>query len=463
MSGAVDVAIVGAGPGGYVAAIRAAQLGMKVLVVDKEKELGGTCLRVGCIPSKALLESTELYARAKGDFAVHGIRVAPEFDLDAMMKRKESIVGQLTKGVAALFKKNKVAVVQGTARLAAGGKLLVDGTPIEARNVLLAPGAVPVVLPGVPFDGDRIVDSTGALSFPDVPAELVVIGAGYIGLEIGSIWARLGSKVTVLEFLPRILPGMDDEIVRQAQRILQRQGLKFELGVRVSGAKVEGSRVVVTAASEMEGGPARSYACDRLLVAVGRRLNAEGLGLNEAGIELDAKGRILVDGHFRTTAPNVAAIGDAIGGMMLAHKASEEGIAAVEIMAGKAGRVNYDAIPGVAYTDPEIASVGKTEEQLKEAGIPYRKGTFPFLANGRAKALGAKEGLVKILAHEKTDRILGAHIFGPRAGELIAEIALAMEFGGSSEDLGVTCHAHPTLAEAVKEAALAVTGRAIHI
>jgi dihydrolipoamide dehydrogenase len=457
-----DLAVVGAGPGGYVAAIRAAQLGMKVFVVDREKDLGGTCLRVGCIPSKALLESTELYARAKGDFAVHGIRVAPEFDLDAMMKRKESIVGQLTKGVASLFKKNKVASAQGIATLAAGPRLLVDGKAIDAKHILLATGAVPVALPGVAIDGDRIVDSTGALAFPEVPGELLVIGAGYIGLEIGSIWARLGAKVTVLEFLPRILPGTDDEIVRQAQRVLTRQGIAFELGVGVSGARVEGTRVVVTASGKKEG-ETRTWSGDRLLVAVGRRPNTDGLGLADAGVAVDEKGRVKVDDKFRTTAPGVYAIGDLIGGMMLAHKASEEGVAAVQIMAGLAGHVNYDAVPGVAYTDPEIAAVGKTEEQLKEAGIAYKKGTFPFLANGRAKALGAKEGLVKILADAKTDRILGAHILGPRAGELIAEVALAMEFGGSSEDLGTTCHAHPTLAEAVKEAALAVTGRALHI
>jgi len=458
-----DLVVIGAGPGGYVAAIRAAQLGLDTACIEEVKALGGTCLRVGCIPSKALLESSELYSEAvHGGLDDHGMEVGDvKLDLEKMLKRKDKVVKGLTQGVAGLFKKNKITRYEGHGKLAGPGKVSVetkDGpVEIEAKNVIIATGSKVATLPGIEWDGDRIGGSTEALSYPEVPEKLVVIGAGYIGLELGSVWSRLGSKVTVLEYLDRILPGMDNEVAKEAQKILKKQGLEFQLGAKVTGAKVEGDKCVVT----VEG--ADPIECDRVLVSVGRKPNTDDLGLETVGLELDARGRVPVDEHFQTPVEGIYAIGDVIRGPMLAHKAEEEGVACVEGIVTGYGHVNYDAIPGVAYTHPEIASVGKTEEQLQEAGIPYRKGKFPFLANGRAKALNQTEGFVKILAHEETDRVLGVHIIGPRAGDLIAEAAVAIEFGASSEDIARASHAHPTLAEVVKEAAFAVDGRAIHI
>ena len=456
-----DLVVIGAGPGGYVAAIRAAQLGLKTACVERESALGGTCLRVGCIPSKALLESSELYADAKSSFASHGIKVGGlEFDLAAMLKRKEQIVSNFTRGVDGLLKKNKVARLTGHGRLLEPGRVEVEGKEgkqvIQARHIILATGSKPASLPGVELDGNRVGTSTEALAWPEVPKHLVVIGAGIIGLELGSVWLRLGAKVTVVEYLDRILPGTDSELVAEAHKLFTRQGFEFRLGKKVTGARATSSGAVV----ECEGEP--PIECDRVLLAVGRVPNTDNLGLENAGIQLDKRGRIPVDPHFATTAPGVYAIGDVIAGPMLAHKAEEEGVACVEHIATGYGHVDYLTIPGVCYTNPEIASVGLTEDQLKEKGVDYRKGTFPFRANGRAITLGHPDGRVKILADAKTDRILGVHILGPRAGELIAEAVTAMAFGASSEDLARVCHAHPTLPEVIKEAALAVDGRAIH-
>jgi dihydrolipoamide dehydrogenase len=457
-----DLLVLGAGPGGYVAAIRAAQLGLNVGCVEEVPALGGTCLRVGCIPSKALLESSERYHEAKTALAAHGVKVGDvTLDLPAMLKRKDQVVTDLTRGVEALFKKNKVARYAGHGKLVGPGRVVVTGadgavSEITAKTVLIATGSKPAPLRGVAFDGDRIGSSTEALAYPEAPKHLVVIGAGYIGLELGSVWLRLGSKVTVLEYLDRILPGMDTDLATEAKRIFERQGMTFLLGRRVTGARVEKNGVVV----ESEG--ADPIRCDRVLVAVGRVPNTDDLGLDAVGIRVDERGRIPVDAHYATSAPGVYAIGDVIGGAMLAHKAEEEGIACVERIATGYGHVNYDAIPGIVYTHPEIASVGPTEDELQAGGVKYRKGVFFFRANGRAKALGDTDGRVKILADEATDRILGVHILGPRAGDLIAEAAVAIEFGASAEDLARSCHAHPTLAEAVKEAALAAGGRVIH-
>lgn len=456
-----DLVVIGGGPGGYVAAIRAAQLGFNVACVEMESALGGTCLRVGCIPSKAMLESSELYRLATGHLAQHGVKVnGVELDLAAMLKRKDGIVTALTKGIDGLFRANKVTRYIGRGSLSSKTTVKVDGPePVEltAKHIIIATGSVSAPLPGVQLQGDLIGTSTEALCYPTVPQHLVVIGAGYIGLELGCVWARLGAKVTVLEYLPRILPGMDAEMAADAQKIFTKQGLEFRLGSRVTSARVVDGKCVV----DCEGQP--STTCDRVLLAVGRIPNTQGLRLAESGVDIGKAGRIVVDNHFRTTQPGIYAIGDVIQGPMLAHKAEEEGVACVDGIAGKYCHVNYDAIPGVCYTDPEIASVGKTEEQLKEAGIPYKKGVFPFLANGRAKALAATDGRVKILAHAQTDRILGVHILGPRAGDLIAEAVAAIEFGASAEDIARTSHAHPTLAECLKEAAFAVDGRAIHM
>jgi dihydrolipoamide dehydrogenase len=458
-----DLVVVGGGPGGYVAAIRAAQLGLKVACVEKEPALGGTCLRIGCIPSKALLESSERFHEAKHSFADHGVKLPTvELDLAKMLKRKETIVSTLTKGIDGLFAKNKIARFKGTGRFVGPGQVAVvdaagtQGETLSAKHIVVATGSKPFSLPGIVPDGDRIGTSTEALSYTEVPKHLVVIGAGYIGLELGCVWKRLGAEVTVLEYLDRILPGMDAEIAAEAKKVLERQGLVFRLGCKVTGATADKDGVTVT----IDG--AEPVRCDRLLMAVGRVPNTEGLGLDIIGLATDARGRIPVDAHFQTQVPGVYAIGDVIAGPMLAHKAEEEGAACVEAIVTGYGHVNYDAIPGVCYTEPEIASVGKTEEQLKEAGIPYKKGSFPFLANGRAKALGATGGKVKVLAHAETDRILGVHILGPRAGDMIAEAVAAIEFGASSEDIARTSHAHPTLAECFKEAAMAVDGRAIH-
>jgi dihydrolipoamide dehydrogenase len=477
-----DLIVIGAGPSGYVAAIRAAQLGLNVACVEEEKALGGTCLRVGCIPSKALLESSEHFAAARSGLAEHGVKVGSvELDLAALLKRKDKVVGMLTKGVEALFKKNNVTRYAGHGRIVGAGRVdVTTGTTetvvahrgsepeaqvrvgsgsvmeLRAKHIIIATGSKSASLKGVEVDGDRIATSTEALSYSEVPGHLVVIGGGYIGLELGMVWHRLGAKVTVLEYLDRILPGTDADIADEALKLFKKQGLEFHLGARVTAARRDGEACVV----ECDG--REPIRCDRVLLAVGRVPNTDGLGLDAVGIKLDAKGRVPVDERYVASAAGVYAIGDVIAGPMLAHKAEEEGIACVERIATGYGHVNYDAIPGICYTEPEIASVGKTEEQLKERGVEYRSGVFPFRANGRARALGHVDGKVKVLADAKTDRILGVHIIGPRAGDLIAEAAVAMDFGASSEDLARCCHAHPTLAETVKEAALAVTGRAIH-
>lgn len=456
-----DLVVIGAGPGGYVAALRAAQLGLNVACVEQERALGGTCLRVGCIPSKALLESSERYAAARTELADHGVKVTSvKLDLKAVLKRKERIVSTLTKGVAALFKKNGVERYIGHGRLAGTGRVVVEAAEgdqeLRAKHILIATGSKPATLPGVEFDGDRIGTSTEALAYAEVPGHLVVIGAGAIGLELGSVWARFGARVTFLEYLDQILPGTDAEIAAEALKLFKKQGLEFHLGSRVTGARVQDGRCVV----QREG--AEPLECDRVLVAVGRVPNTDGLGLESVDLRPDARGRIPVDEHYATSVSGIYAIGDVIRGPMLAHKAEEEGIACVENIATGYGHVNYAAIPAICYTEPEIATVGRTEEQLKQAGVAYRKGVFPFRANGRARALGYVEGRVKVLADADTDRLLGVHIIGPRAGDLIAEAAVAIEFGASSEDLARCCHAHPTLAEALKEAALAVDGRALH-
>ncbi|CAN5741365.1 dihydrolipoyl dehydrogenase [soil metagenome] len=456
-----DLIVVGGGPGGYVGAIRAAQLGMKVACVEKEDALGGTCLRVGCIPSKALLDSSELYDQIRHKAEGHGIRVSKlGLDVAAMLKRKDGVVTGLTKGVEGLFKKNKIDWIRGFGRLSGKETIEVESSEgkrtLRAEKILLASGSVPVELPFLKFDHERVIDSTGALSIPQVPGHLVVVGGGVIGLELGSVWLRLGAKVTVLEAMPSILPGMDVEIVKQADRIFRKQGFDIRTGTKVTGAERKGDRVTVST----EGG--EPLEADYLLVAVGRRAYTEGMGFEDAGIRLE-RGVIQVDEHYHTGVGEIYAIGDAIGGRMLAHKAEEEGVAAVEHMAGKPGHVNYEAVANVVYTWPEIASVGRTEEELKQAGVEYRVGKFPFAANGRAKAMGETDGMVKVLADAKTDRLLGLHILGPRASDLIAEAALAMEFESSSEDIARSVHAHPTLPEAVKEAALAANGRVIHI
>ena len=457
-----DLVVIGGGPGGYVAAIRAAQLGMNVACVEQEGALGGTCLRIGCIPSKALLEASELYRMAKSHLTEYGIGVAGvTLDLPAMLKRKDGVVSSLTAGIAGLFRKNQITRYIGRGRIVSVGKVAVEGAqPVEltAKKILIATGSYSAPLKGVEVDGNLIGTSTEALSYPDVPAHLIVIGAGVIGLELGCVWARLGARVTVLEYLNRILPGMDTEIATEAQKILQKQGLDFRLGMRVTSARVVGGRCVV----ECDG--QSPIECDRVLLAVGRLPNTNDLGLERLNIARNQRGFITVNPHsFETSIPGIYAVGDCIPGPMLAHKAEEEGVACAEGLAGRYCHVNYDAIPGVVYTDPEIASVGKTEEQLKDSGIPYKKGVFPFLANGRAKAIGRAEGRVKILAHAETDRVLGVHILGAHAGDLIAEAVTAIEFGASSEDIARTSHAHPTLSEAIKEAAFAVDGRTIHM
>ena len=454
--------IIGAGPGGYIAAIRAAQLGMNVGCVEEVSALGGTCLRIGCIPSKALLESSERFAEAKEKFAGHGIQVGElKLDLATMLRRKEQVVTTLTRGVEALFKKNKVTRYFGHGRIDGPGQVQVQTSPeattLKAKSVLIATGSRSATLPGVVLEGERIATSTEALSYAEVPKHLVVIGGGYIGLELGSVWQRLGAKVTVLEYLDRILFGMDAEIAAEAHKLFVKQGLEFRLACKVTGARVKDGQCVV----ESEG--QEPLTCDRVLVAVGRVPNTDGLGLESVGVELHKKGFIPVNGNFATSAEGVSAIGDVIIGPMLAHKAEEEGIACVEYLATGHGHVNYDAIAAVVYTQPEIASVGKTEEQLKDSGIEYRKGVFPFRANARARTLAQVEGFIKILADANTDRLLGVHILGPHAGDLINEAATAMAFGASSEDLARTCHVHPTLGEALREASLGVAGRALNI
>ncbi len=461
MADQFDVAIIGTGPGGYVCAIRAAQLGLKVAVVEKRATHGGTCLNVGCIPSKALLHASELYAEAGHSFAKMGINVEPSFDLAKMMGFKQEAIDGNTKGIDFLFKKNKVTVFRGAAKILGAGKVQAGEQTIETKAIVIATGSDVAKLKGIDIDETQIVSSTGGLELKKVPSHLAVIGAGVIGLELGSVYARLGSKVTVIEYLDRILPGMDHDVAKTFQRLLQKQGFTFKLSSRVTAAaKAKGG--VALSVEPAAGGAAETVSADVVLVAVGRVPYTEGLGLENIGVKRDAKGRIEVNPNFETTVKNVYAIGDVIQGPMLAHKAEDEGVALAERLAGQAGHVNYDVIPGVVYTSPEVAAVGKTEEELKDAGIDYKAGKFLFLANGRAKANQTTDGFVKVLADAKTDRVLGCHIIGPMAGELIHEVAVLMEFGGSAEDLARTCHAHPTLSEAVKEAALSVAGRAIH-
>jgi dihydrolipoamide dehydrogenase len=458
-----DVVVIGGGPGGYVAAIRAAQLGMKVACVEKRGSLGGTCLNVGCIPSKALLQSSEKFVEAGHALAAHGVKVeGVGLDLKTMLARKDKVVGENTRGVEYLFKKNKVAWLKGAGRIAAADTVEVGGESIKTKAIVIATGSDVVSLPGVEIDEKRIVSSTGALELAEVPKRFVVIGGGYIGLEMGSVWRRLGAEVTVVEFLDRITPGMDAEIAKSLQRLLQKQGFAFKLGTKVVGAKV-GNKGVALALELAQGGAREELTADVVLVAVGRRPYTDGLGLDAAGVALDEKKRVKVDGQFRTNVAGIFAIGDVIAGPMLAHKAEDEGSAVAEIIAGQKPHIDYDAIPAVIYTQPEVASVGKSEEDLKTAGVGYVVGKFPFTANGRARCNGDTEGFVKILADPKTDRMLGAHIIGADAGTMIAELALAMEYGASSEDVARTSHAHPTLPEAVKEAALAVAKRAVHI
>lgn len=463
-----DVVIIGGGPGGYVAAIRAAQLGFKTACIEKRGALGGTCLNVGCIPSKALLQSSELYAEAKHGLGQHGVKLGNvELDLAAMLGRKDKVVDGLTKGIELLFRKNKVAYLKGAGRLAGNGKVtvaLADGgeSTVAAKHIVIATGSESMPLPGVEVDEQQIVTSTGALSLAKVPERFVVIGGGYIGLEMGSVWGRLGAKVTVVEFLDRIVPGMDGELAKHFQRALGKQGMTFRLGTKVTGARKANGAVTLTV-EPAKGGAAETIEADAVLVAIGRRPYVNGLGLDAVGVALDERGRVKTDAHFATNVPGIYAIGDVIAGPMLAHKAEEEGVALAEILAGQAGHVNYDTVPGVVYTWPEVATVGRSEEELEAAGIEYKIGKFPFTANSRARAAGESDGFVKLLADARTDRLLGAHIIGPDAGTLIHECVMAMEFGGAAEDVARAFHAHPTLNEAVKEAALAVDGRAIHI
>ncbi len=465
MADIFDLVIIGAGPGGYVCAIRAAQLGLKTALVEKRHALGGTCLNVGCIPSKALLESSDLYEAAREQAAAHGIVLGDVgLNLETMLKRKSAVVMELTDGVAMLMKKNKVTVLNGRGSLKAPGKVVVAGdggdTEIEAESICLAMGSEAVELPFLPFDGERVVSSTEALDFSTVPKRLVVIGAGAVGLELGSVWRRLGAEVTVIEMLPTITPFADRQMSKALQRALADQGMVFLMETRVIAGKVLKKSVKLTV--ENAKGETEEISCDKVLVAVGRRPNTSGTGLEQLGVALDEQGRVAIDDHFQTSVDGVYAIGDLVRGPMLAHKAEEEGIALAEELAGLPGHVNYEAIPNVVYTEPELAMVGRTEAELKEAGLKFNTGRFQFRANGRAKSLGQETGMVKILADKETDRILGVHMVGPRVSELIAEATLAMEFGASAEDLARTSHAHPTLSEVVREAALAVDKRALH-
>jgi dihydrolipoamide dehydrogenase len=470
MADSYDIIVIGSGPGGYVAAIRAAQLGMKTACVDKRAVPGGTCLNIGCIPSKALLQSSEKFEEANHALAVHGIKAGKiEFDLKTMLSRKDEVVNANTKGVEFLFRKNKVAFVKGTAKFTAKDTLAVTGDDGKVQElkagkaIIIATGSDSVSLPGIEIDEKTIVSSTGALALPSVPKHLVVVGGGYIGLELGSVWKRLGSQVTVVEFLDRITPTMDAEVGKALQASLTKQGFAFKLGTKVTGAKKGKGGGITLSLDSAAGGKPEELACDVVLVSVGRRPFTDGLGLDAIGVALDNRGRIQVDPHFATNVPGVYAVGDVIAGPMLAHKASEEGVVLVETLAGQKPHIDYDAIPAVIYTHPEVGSVGKTEEELKAAGVAYRVGKFPFTANARARANADTEGFVKILADPKTDRVLGVHIINADAGTMIAEAALAMEFGATSEDIARTVHAHPTLNEAVKEAALAVGPGAIHM
>ena len=463
-----DLVVIGTGPGGYVCAVRAAQLGMKVAVVEKSPTLGGTCLNVGCMPSKALLHASEMFEEAAHSFAKMGVSVsAPKLDLPAMMNFKQQGIDGNVKGVEFLMKKNKIDVIHGKGKILAAGKVEVAGADgkaqtVETKNIVIATGSDIAQLKGIAIDEKRIVSSTGALSLDKVPGKLLIVGAGVIGLELGSVWHRLGSEVIVVEFLDRILPGMDGEIARQFQRLLEKQGFKFKLGAKVTGVDTSG-KTLKASVEPAAGGQAETLEADVVLVCIGRVPYTDGLGLKEAGVALDNRGRVQIDPHFSTSVKGIYAIGDVVAGPMLAHKAEDEGVACAEIIAGQAGHVNYDVIPGVVYTTPEVASVGKTEEELKQAGVPYNSGKFPFTANGRSKVNQTTDGFVKVLADAKTDRVLGVHIIGIEAGEMIHEAAVLMEFGGAAEDLARTCHAHPTRSEAIKEAALAVGKRAIHM
>ena len=469
MADVFDLTIIGSGPGGYVAAIRAAQLGMKVAVVEKWATHGGTCLNIGCIPSKALLYASEMFEEARHGMKPLGIDIpAPVLNLPQMMNHKTETVAANVGGVDYLFKKNKITTFQGIGTIAAPGKVRV--TPqngatveIETKNIVIASGSVSANLPGIEIDEKKVVTSTGALSLEKVPAKLVVIGAGVIGLELGSVWARLGSQVTVVEYFDRILPGMDSEVARQFQRILQKQGMEFKLSSKVSAVEKQDNGSLKVSVEPAKGGEVEKLDADVVLVAIGRKAYTEGLGLDIVGVALDERGRVRVDGQYKTSVDGIYAIGDVIAGPMLAHKAEDEGIAVAEILSGQAGHVNYAAIPSVVYTNPEVASVGKTEDELKAEGIEYKIGKFPFSANGRAKAMLATQGFVKILADVETDRVLGAHIVGKNAGEMIHELVVLMEFSGAAEDLARTTHAHPTLSEAVREAALSLGDGAIHI
>ncbi len=468
MAEAYDLIVIGTGPGGYVCAIRASQLGLKVAVVEKRASHGGTCLNVGCIPSKALLHASELFEEASHGFVTMGIGVKPKLDLGQMLKFKDEGVKGNTQGVAFLLKKNKIDAVHGTARILAAGQVEVtkeDGEQVvlEASSIVVATGSDVAPLKGIEIDEKRVVSSTGALELSKVPERLVVVGAGVIGLELGSVWRRLGSQVTVVEFLDRILPGMDNDLAKNFERMLAKQGIEFKLSSKVSAVERNGKECVVTVEPSKGEGSSETLSADAVLVAIGRVPYTAGLGLDEVGVECDPRGCIKVDHGYQTSVPGIYAIGDVITGPMLAHKAEDEGVAIAEILVGQSGHVNYDVIPNVIYTFPEVASVGKTEEDLKEAGISYSVGKFPFLANGRAKVNRTTDGFVKVLADSTTDRILGVHMIGANAGEMIAEACVIMEFGGSAEDLARTCHAHPTLSEAVKEAALSVAGRALHM
>ncbi|QIP03755.1 dihydrolipoyl dehydrogenase [Bradyrhizobium symbiodeficiens] len=462
-----DLVVIGTGPGGYVCAVRASQLGMKVAVVEKNATLGGTCLNVGCMPSKALLHASEMFEEAGHSFAKMGVSVSsPKLDLPAMMNFKQQGIDGNVKGVEFLMKKNKVDVLKGTGKILGTGKVEVsaDGKSqiIETKNIVIATGSDIARLKGIEIDEKRIVSSTGALSLDKVPGKLLIVGAGVIGLELGSVWHRLGAEVVVVEFLDRILPGMDGEIAKQFQRILEKQGFAFKLGAKVTAVDTSGKTLKATI-EPAAGGAAETLEADVVLVCIGRVPYTDALGLKEAGVALDNRGRVQIDPHFATSVKGVYAIGDVVAGPMLAHKAEDEGVAVAEIIAGQAGHVNYDVIPGVVYTTPEVSSVGKTEEELKQAGVAYTVGKFPFTANGRSKVNQTTDGFVKILADAKTDRVLGVHIIGREAGEMIHEACVLMEFGGSAEDLARTCHAHPTRSEAIKEAALAVGKRAIHM
>lgn len=454
-----DLIVIGSGPGGYVGAIRAAQLGLKVAVVEKDKTLGGTCLNVGCIPSKALLESSEHYHTALHDLKKHGVLVSNVgVDLGTMMTRKEKVVLENNKGIEFLFKKNKIDWLKGFGKIKAAGQVDVDGQIHQTKNIMIATGSVPVELPFLKFDEKKIVSSTGALSLKEIPKKLVVVGGGVIGLEMGSVWARLGSEVTVVEFAPQICSMMDQETMQVLVKYLAREGMKFMTSTKVTGSQIKGTGVELTY-EDMIGNKSGTMSADVVLVATGRKPFTEGLGCEEVGVKKDQRGFIAVDAHYQTTVAGIYAIGDVTPGPMLAHKAEEEGVACAEMLAGKAGHVNYNTVPSVIYTHPEVASVGLTEEQCKQQGLQVNIGKFPFMANGRARAIGMTEGFVKIIADQKTDRIIGGHIVGPKASELLGEIVVAMEFSGSSEDLARSFHSHPTLSEAVREAALAVDKR----